>query len=269
MTYYKIKKRIHSIIDLASPDDLASRIFIGSIMSLIFLNLLAVILETVPSLSNKFSTEFKIFEIFSVIVFSIEYLLRIWTCTVVKKYNHFLFGRLKFIFKPMSLIDLAAILPFFIPFFLPFIGATKLADLRFLRAIRLLRIFRVLKLGRYSTSFRVISLVIYTRKEELIMVFLVVVQLLVVISSLLYFVEKDINPNLFSSIPASLWWSLSTLMSVDYVHGMPKTAIGKFLGFMIALLRVGIFTLPAGIMASAFSEVLRKRTAKRRHQPMS
>lgn len=246
---YNLKKRIYYIMDFETYEDLESKIFLGSIMTLIFLNLFAVVFETVPSLYNSYSNYFLFLERFSVTVFTIEYLLRLWTCTLLPAYRNSLFGRIKFIFHPLMIIDLLAILPFYLPFFI-------YVDLGFLRAIRVLRVFRILKLVRYSKSYWILTRVINKRKQELFTVFFVELQLLILISILAYFVENPYQPDVFSSIPYAIWWGICTLMSLPYANGEPISMTGRFLGVLIAFLRIGILTLPAGIMASAFSNAV-------------
>jgi voltage-gated potassium channel len=153
----KIKKRIFEILDVASPGDVQSRIFDILIIILILLNVLAIILGTIEKLSLQFSAFFRIFEIFSVIIFTIEYVLRIWSCTKNPKYKKPITGRIRFILTPLLLIDLLAILPFYLPMFIPF-------DLRFLRAIRLIRLFRLFKMGRYSESMKLFGKVLRAKR---------------------------------------------------------------------------------------------------------
>ena len=140
-----MRKRAYEILEIGSPEDLSSRIFDTFIISLIILNVIAIILETIESLSFRFFHFFKIFEIFSVIVFTIEYVLRVWSCAANSKYKHPIFGKAKFIITPLALVDLIAILPFYLPMLISI-------DLRFIRALRLIRIFRLFKLARYSSN---------------------------------------------------------------------------------------------------------------------
>lgn len=256
----KVKNRIFGILEIASAGDLPSRIFDVFIMTLISLNVVAVILETVKSLSSRFMFFFRAFEVFSVAVFTIEYLLRLWTCTIDRRFNHPIIGRIRFAVTPLALVDLMAILPFYLPMIIPF-------DLRFIRALRLFRLFRLFKMGRYSESLKTLGNVLRAKKEELLITIFAVLILLVIASSLMYFVEREAQPQAFSTIPAAMWWGVATLTTVGYGDVYPITGIGKFLGAIIAILGIGIFALPTGILASGLVEVIQKRQVKRRICP--
>jgi voltage-gated potassium channel len=252
----KIKKRIFEILEIASTYDLASRTFDIFIITLISLNTLAVILETVKSLFFQFANFFRTFEIFSVSVFTIEYLLRLWTCTSDSRFRRPFKGRIKFVITPLALVDLMAILPFYLPMIIPL-------DLRFIRAVRLFRIFRLFKMGRYSKSLKTFGDVLKEKKEELIITMFVVSILLIIASSLMYFVENEAQPEAFSSIPEAMWWGVATLTTVGYGDVYPVTPLGKFLGAIIAILGIGMFALPAGILGSGFVGQIQRRRKKR------
>ena len=174
----KLKNRIFAILNEAPKDDLPGRVFHVFIITLIFLNVFAVILETVESLSSRYIIFFKAFEVFSVFIFTIEYLLRLWTCTTDTRLNRVIKGRTQFAVTPLALVDLMAILPFYLPMFLPL-------DLRFVRALRLFRLLRILKMGRYSESLRTLGNVLKEEKEALLITVFAVLILLVVASSLI------------------------------------------------------------------------------------
>ena len=248
----KFKTRMFEILEIASVDDFVSKIFDYFIMTLILLNVLAVILETVHELSLHYKFLFNTFELFSVVVFTIEYLFRFWTCTIDNRYSNPIRGRIRFAVTPLALVDLFAILPFYLPILIPF-------DLRFIRSIRLFRLFRLLKLGRYSESSETIINVLKAKKEELIIAILLILLSLLFASSLMYFIEHDAQPQAFSSIPAAMWWGVSTLTTVGYGDIYPITPIGKFFGGIIIILGVVMFALPAGIFASGFTEELQKK----------
>ncbi len=145
----QVRRRLHEILRVAEPDDKVSHMVDKAIFILILLNILAVILETVESLNTSYGAFFKWFEMVSVFIFTIEYLIRIWTCTFEEKFKSPIVGRARYILTPMALVDLVAILPYFLPFFIPL---NSRVDFRFVRAVRMLRILRILKLGRYSLT---------------------------------------------------------------------------------------------------------------------
>lgn len=220
------------------------------ILLLIFLNVLAVILETVPALEQNFGDYFFRFEVFSVTIFTIEYLARIWACTSQAKFSRPFWGRLKFIFTPMALIDLLAILPFFLTF--------TTVDLRFIRTLRLFRLFRVLKLARYSYSLQLFGKVIKNKKEELVMTATLMFVLMILAASFIYIAENEAQPDKFTDIPTSMWWSIVTLTTVGYGDVFPVTTFGKVCAAFIAVLGIGMFALPTGILGASFVEEIGK-----------
>lgn len=217
------------------------------IMLLIAANVVAVALETVDPLYAEYESFFYWFEVVSVAIFSIEYVGRLWACTAREAHSHSIFGRLDFAKRPMILIDLLAILPFFLGPLLP-------ADLRFLRALRLFRFFRLFKLARYSESMLAFSHVLHRKKADLVVAFSVTLILLIVTSSLMYFVETAAQPDEFGSIPETLWWGVITLTTVGYGDVTPVTPLGRLFGGIVAMLGIGLFGLPASILASGFIE---------------
>lgn len=219
---------------------------------LILLNVLAVMLETVNEIAEEYAGILLYFEYFSVAIFSIEYLLRIWCCNISKKYTGHMIGRIKFMFTPMAIVDLLSIMPFYLPMLITF-------DLRFVRLIRLSRIVRLFKMGRYSRAYILIKHVILAKKEYLAITLIFGMTLLIISSCMMYFIEHDAQPQIFSSIPATMWWGIVTLTTVGYGDSYPITPVGKCLSAVLALLGIGLFALPAGILASGFSEEIRKQ----------
>jgi voltage-gated potassium channel len=252
-----IQKKVHSLLCPAVGDSQWDKKIDTFLITLVLLNVIAVILESVDELFLAYKTFFEVFEYISVIIFSIEYVFRVWTCTCIEKYKHPVLGRLKYIFSPSALVDLVAILPFYLP-------QALFYDLRFVRIFRLFRFLRLFKLGRYLNASKVIGNVFYSKKEELVLCFMLTLSLIVVASSLMYFVEHDAQPDKFSSIPAAMWWSVTTLTTVGYGDVFPITPIGRFLTACISMLGIGLFALPAGILASGFStEFQRVKKGKR------
>jgi voltage-gated potassium channel len=164
-------------------------------------------------------------------------------------------GRLRYAVTPLALVDLAAIAPFYPLFFLGVRGV----DTAFIRALRLIRLMRLFKTTRYFQSFRILGRVLRAKKEQIVITVLIVVVLLVLLSSLMYFVERSAQPDKFSSIPAAMWWGVSALTTVGYGDIYPMTTTGKVVGAIISLLGIGLFAMPAGIVASGFAEELQAR----------
>ncbi len=240
MRYSAVRRKVYLLLDPEKGDTVWDRLTNAFIVALILLNTSAVILETVPGIYQPNKTLFENFERFSVVVFTIEYLLRLWTFT--ERNQRFW----RFFFSPSSLVDLIAILPFYLPLF----GF----DLRAVRLLRLFRMVRFFKLGRYTKASATIRKVFLSKKEELVLSLFITFFLIIIASCLMYFTENEAQPAKFSSIPETMWWSVATLTTVGYGDVYPVTALGKTLAACIAILGIGMFALPAGILASGFSE---------------
>lgn len=247
-----IKHRVYRLLEPGDADGRCLDIFI---ICLIVLNVTAVVLETVEWIGTRFAHLFDAFEIFSVAVFTVEYILRVWSCTVDPRFSDPIWGRMRFMVTPFAVVDLLAFLPFYLPFVLP--------DTRVLRAVRLFRLIRIMKLARYSESIDLFIDVLKLKKDELLLVLVSILILLLVSSTLMYEVEHDAQPDKFSSIPAAMWWGLVTLATVGYGDIYPITPAGKLIGSVVVMLGIGLFALPAGIIASGFSEVLQMSRGSR------
>lgn len=217
------------------------------IMLLIAANVLVVMAETVDSVYETFGTFFYWFEIASVVIFTVEYLGRVWTCVEDPQYEGPISGRVRYASRPLLVVDLIAILPFYL-------GAMMTVDLRVLRAFRLIRFFRLFKLARYSESMVAFAAVAREKREELVISFFATAILWIVASSLMYHLERAAQPETFSSIPHALWWGVITLTTVGYGDVVPVTPLGKVFGAIVAVLGIGLFALPASIFASGFVE---------------
>ena len=244
------QRRAHEILEAAPEGDRVSRALDYFIIALILLNTAALILSTVRPIYAMAPALFQYLELVSVSIFVVEYVLRIWACTVEPRYAHPVYGRLRFALSPLLLIDLLAI----VPFFLPLLG---LEDLRFLRAVRLLA--RAARLGRYFRGIRTLGTVISSRGYELLTVVLVLAVMLVLASALMYFAEHQAQPDAFASIPEAMWWSVITLTTVGYGDVSPVTSLGKIMAGVIAIMGIGMFALPAGILGSGFLEEIQRR----------
>ena len=244
------------LLDAARPGDMVSLCVDWVIIALISLNILANILETLPSFYTVWHSECRIFETVSMAIFTVEYLGRVWSCTVQARFRNPILGRLRYMRTPLAQVDLIAILPFYFELFLS--GSTYF-DMRFLRAFRLVRIFSLAKATRYSQSLKLLGAVLVSKRQELVITTAIMVIMLVVSSTLMYYAEFPAQPEQFSSIPATMWWAVTTLSTVGYGDIAPITPLGKLLGSFVALLGIGFFALPTGILGSGFLDQVNKK----------
>ena len=214
-------------------------IFEKSIMTLILLNLLVFILDTIQSFHSHFEEYIILFETFSIIIFTLEYFLRIISIQ-----------KLIDVFRPMMLIDFAAIAPFY----LSFLSVNTI----FLRIFRLSRILRILKIGRYSNALDNIINAFKEKKEELVITFSIFFVGVLISSILLYFAENQTQPEIFSSIPKAFYFSLITFTTVGYGDVTTITALGKFVSCISAIFGVGLHGLFIGIIGTAFMKAFQK-----------
>ncbi|HEX2189733.1 MAG TPA: potassium channel family protein [Longimicrobiaceae bacterium] len=246
----RLRRRAQALVDPAVPGGEAYDLFMAG---LICVNVAALVLETVRPLYDRHAALFAAFEGASVAVFTVDYLLRLWLCTLDPRYAAPVRGRLRYARTPLALLDLAAVLPFF----LPMLGA----DLRFVRAARLLRLLRLGKLARYSSALQMVARVLVGKKEELFTTLVVAGVLLLGSSAVMYFVERDAQPQAFSSVPAAMWWGIATLTTVGFGDVYPVTPLGKLVSGIIALVGIGIIALPTGILSAGFIEEMQARRA--------
>lgn len=221
------------------------------LVALIFLNVVAGILETVPSIHTQWGTYLWWFDAFSVAIFTVEYILRLWACTADHRFRRPIRGRLRFAITPLAIIDLLAILPFYLPLILDGL------DLRFLRAFRL--IFRLLRFIRYSHTLSILVTVAKSERREIVAAVSVLAILLVVASSLMYYIENPHQPEHFRDIPSSMWWAIITLTTVGYGDVYPISTIGKVVGGIVALMGIGLVALPTAILSTGFLRELQRR----------
>jgi len=250
----KIKETIQDYLAIETETNVKiSRLVSFFIFSLIIVNVLAVILETVSGFAVRYTELFRGIEIFSIIVFTIEYLLRLWTSTINKRFRHPVFGRLRFIVTPLALLDLFAFMPFYVPFLIPY-------DLRILRFIRVFRVFRLFKGSAFSESVIIVLTVLKQKRRQLIASVLMAISLIFFTSTLVYYAEEEAQPEAFTSIPVTISWGLSIFTpTINAERIFPVTTLGKFLASLTTLLGFGIIALPAGILASGFNEAMEKR----------
>ncbi|OPY54968.1 MAG: Voltage-gated potassium channel [Methanosaeta sp. PtaU1.Bin112] len=249
------KTRIYEILEPDNPYDRTAEAVNLFMLVLVILNVAAVVLETVESIYSAHRELFHLFSDISVIIFSIEYILRLWSCDVDDRYSRPISGRIRFALAPLSLIDLMVILPAYVALVFP-------ADHILLRSLRVLWTIRLLKLSRYSKSLQTIMDVISAQKRELFMSFSAIGFFMVLSSTLIYFLEHDAQPQHFPDIPATMWWAVLTMTTVGENY-YPVTPMGKVVGALIIILGVATFALPTSILTSGFVEELEKRREER------
>ena len=249
--YHATKKKIYSLLHPEIGDTKLDKVINAFLIFLIASNIVAVILETVPHIFLRYETFFHYFDLVSVIIFTIEYVLRVWTANLEGRYKHHVHGRLRYMLSWPALIDLLAILPYYLHVFLVF-------DLRILRIFRLLRFFRLFRLTAYMKAAKLIKNVFRSALNELLLCLILALFLIIVSSSLIYFAEHDAQPDKFKSIPSTIWFSVVTLTTVGYGDLIPVTAVGKIFTSIILLAGIAIFALPAGIITARLLDELRK-----------
>lgn len=247
-----MKRRVFEVLSIDEGEDRISRAVDTVLLILILSNVAALVIVTDESIHRMAPGFFYYFELVSFSIFAIEYALRLWSCTEDPEYAHPLFGRLKFAKQPLMIADAVAVASYFILFALP-----SGMDLGALRALRLVSRFALL--ARYSSGLQALWSALSARRNELLGVVSVVGALLVLASSLMYYIEQSAQPDKFSSIPETMWWSIITLTTVGYGDVAPVTPGGRLLAGVIALLGIGIFALPAGILGSEFMEHVNRR----------
>lgn len=235
------RARVHHLLQSESPDGTA-RVVQAAIVVLIVLNVLAVMAESVASIHERFGGALRAFELFSLGVFVVEYVLRMWAAGEDPRFAGAA-GRLRWMVTPFAIIDLVAIVPAFFP----------VSDLRFLRVLRLL------KLSRHSEGLRILGHVFRRRRDELMMALFLVALALLLSSSLMYYAEHEAQPEVFSSIPATMWWGIITLTTIGYGDTFPITQAGRVLAGVVAIVGILVVALPVGILASGFTDELQAR----------
>ena len=240
------RQRAYRLLETPSPDRTSSRVVTIFLTVLILANVVMAIFQSVERFADRYAFEFAAFEGFSLVVFALEYFARIWSAGVNPKYSGF-GGAVRFAFRPMMLIDAAATFPSIL---------FPAVDFRALRLLRVFRLLRGLKLVRYSKGLQIILTVFRERRVQLFLCLGFVAALVVLSASVMYYAESAVQPDKFSSIPAAMWWSVCTLTTVGYGDVVPVTDVGRFLSGLMSLLGVGLFALPAGILAAGFGDHL-------------
>ena len=251
MKIIQFQRRLMEILEQATDKDRASKICDVFITTLVLCNILSVILESVSSLQAVYGQYFDLFEFWSVMFFTLEYVLRFWA-TGAKYADHSQKwrGRREYIFGFYGIVDLLAILPFYLQMLFP--GAD-------MRALRILRLVRVLKLSHYNSALEDLFNAVKNEARSFIAALYLLTIAIILTSSLMYYAEGDTQPEHFSSIPASLYWAIITLTTVGFGDISPVTWIGQVLATITAFIGVCTVAMLTGIVASSFATQMARR----------
>jgi hypothetical protein len=244
------RQKIHAMVFESAYGGKLQTIFDTFIGIWVIISVLAVVLESIQSVSYLINLEFVILDTVAVGIFTIEYLMRIYACVEEPRFRHGFLGRFKQARNPSTIIDLLAIMPFFLEVLLG-----TVLDLRFLRTFRLARL---LKLTRYNDSTKILTTVIAREWPVISASAFIMILMVIMTASLGYVFEHEAQPEKFDNIPNSVYWAVITLASVGYGDISPITPIGRFMTVVMALLGIGIFAIPAALLASAFGDQLQK-----------
>jgi voltage-gated potassium channel len=249
-----IRRRLYLTVTPNEKGGVFERIFEIVLVSIIILNILAIVLDSVKDIDQQYIDFFKTFEEFSVLFFTVEYIVRVYSIVENPKYSNPINGRVRYLASPLAIIDLLAFLPFYVGFFF--------VDLRFLRIFRLMVLFRMFKITRYLHALNIFKRVLKDRKEQLLLSFCFILFILIIISFVMFYTEREAQPDVFSSIPATMWWGIATLTTVGYGDMVPITTLGKIFGGLFAIAGVGLLALPVGILSSGFFSAIQNDSKK-------
>ena len=244
----KFRRKIYNIVREDDENDLVSNIFDGTIIFLIMLNVVLLIADTfdMPDSLRRITD---VIEVISVVIFTIEYIMRLFTADMLPPEQKPVIAVIKYVFSFMALIDLFAILPFYLPFFIK-------VDLRILRTLRMIRILRLFKVNRYTDALYIIGDIFRKKATQLLSSLFVVLLLMLTSSVLIYNFEHAAQPDVFDNALSGLWWAISALTAANYGQVYPITVAGKIFTAVIALLGIGLVAIPTGIISAGFIEHL-------------
>lgn len=243
----QLRKKVYTVIREDDGKSPAGRVFDVAIITLILLTVVFLIADTFP-MPPWYAALSRVFEVVSVTVFTVEYLLRLWTAPFAYPDKPPARAFAAYVFSFMAVADLLSILPFYLPFVFPF-------DLRVLRVLRLFRLFRVFKFTRYTYALYTIQTVFKRRASQLLSSSLTILALMVITSILLYNIEHEAQPEVFTNALSGMWWALSVVTGAWYGNIFPITLLGKAIGALSAMLAIGLVAVPTGIVSAGFIEV--------------
>jgi voltage-gated potassium channel len=249
-----LKRRIFKVIDDHKSRKPLNRLFHSILFALILLSSLLLIIESVEPLYLRYKPVLFAMEMFTMVFFTMEYLLRVYTCTELSGFQHPLSGRISYVFTPLMIIDILSIIPFYLILFSSHYSGFYLFSV--------FRVLRLLKAIRYVNAFKVIGQVFYIKREQLLVSFIFILFVFVFASSIIYLAERDAQPEKFKDIPAAMWYTIVTITTVGYGDIYPITSIGKITGGLISAMGLILFAIPTSILTSGFLKVNEKSDGK-------
>ncbi len=252
--YNRLKRRVYEVLEVAKPDDKLSKAVDIILMSLILLNVALIIAGTFE-LHETAIQVFTVIENVSVAVFTVEYILRLWTSDLKFTELSPFRARLRYIRTFAAVIDLVSLLPSFIP--------AMSSSFMVLRMFRVLRLLRVFKLNRYTHALKDIGEVFKRKAGQLISSMLVVSFLMIIAAVLMYDAEHEAQPEVFDNALSGMWWAIATLTTVGYGDIYPVTVVGKIMSAIIAILGIGLVAVPTGIISAGFTEQIERNKAEK------
>jgi len=246
-----IRNRVYQVLEQGPVGDHASVIVDRALVVLIVVNLVAVALESVPEIEAEYARLFTAIEYVSLMVFTAEYFLRLWSTVEHGPHSHLspMRARLKYALSPAGLIDLIAVLPFWFAMLVP----------DALRVVMVFRFVRFLKIARYSPAMRSLLDVLYRERRALVGSFTILIGTALVAAALMYLAERHVQPDKLGTIPDAMWWAIVTLSTIGYGDVVPLTALGKLIAIVSVFLGMIMIALPVGIIATSFSEQIHRR----------
>jgi voltage-gated potassium channel len=243
-----LKHRLYEILNIENTGDTATRLFNVFLIILLVVNLIAFMLQTFEEISASYARLFSYLETFSVIVFTGEYALRVWVCTLDPMYREPIGGRIRYMTTNLlAVTDLMAILPYYLPIVLPF-------DFLVIRTLRLFRLARLAKLARYSDSLDLIERVIVNQREFLLITLAIQFVLLLVSAAIMFYLEHEAQPMQFANIFSALLWGVSAMTSTGFTGLYPVTPAGKVAGVILSFFEIVAMALPIGVITAGIEQ---------------
>lgn len=243
---YKTKKRVFDIIQIGNRKDFISSAFDIFIVVTIVLNLFVTLFQTFDE-SSPYANVLNVLELITILIFTVEYVLRIWTADFLYPNKPYWKAVLAFVFSLYGLIDFFTFFPYYLPILFP-MGAVAF------RMFRVIRIFRLFRVNAQYDAFNVIINVLNDKKNQLISSICMILIFMVAASLCMYSLEHEAQPEQFANAFSGIWWSVSTLLTVGYGDIYPVTTMGKVMAIVISFLGVGMVAIPTGIISAGFVE---------------